>query len=121
MKARVGIEIEVVVNDVSGQVDLVVLTSTIDLRSKLIWIAHVPSHGGLINPATEIGRIDATRHGSPHVRGRQERASYQKSKMFLLYSYPAPTRISVVKPSDHPVIRAKSGNPDHFFVEAKIM
>ena len=59
---RTGAVIEVVPSDDSGALDVGALETMIDGRVRLIAIAHVPTNGGLVNPAAEVGRI-ARRHG----------------------------------------------------------
>ncbi|WP_437655715.1 aminotransferase class V-fold PLP-dependent enzyme [Sorangium sp. So ce1182] len=53
---RTGAEIVPVPSDESGAVSLPELDRLLDERVKLIAITHVPTNGGLINPAEAIGR-----------------------------------------------------------------
>lgn len=52
-----GVIIEAVPNDGEGQLDVEALRRAIDERVKLIAVTHVPTNGGLINPAAEIGKV----------------------------------------------------------------
>ncbi|MGE5134510.1 MAG: aminotransferase class V-fold PLP-dependent enzyme [Gemmatimonadota bacterium] len=54
---RAGAEIAVVPDDGSGQLDTTALASMIDSRTRLVGVTHVPTGGGLVNPAAEVGRI----------------------------------------------------------------
>jgi selenocysteine lyase/cysteine desulfurase len=65
-KRRDGIDIDVVPSDASGQVDVVELERRIDGRTRLIALTHVPTNGGLVNPAENVGRI-ARAHGVPFL------------------------------------------------------
>jgi selenocysteine lyase/cysteine desulfurase len=54
---RTGAEVVVVPNDEYGQLDAEALAAEVDERAKVIGVSHVPTAGGLVNPAAEIGRI----------------------------------------------------------------
>jgi cysteine desulfurase/selenocysteine lyase len=54
---KTGAVVEVIPSDESGQVSVEALAGMIDERVKLIAITHVPTNGGLVNPAAAIGRV----------------------------------------------------------------
>lgn len=54
---RTGAVVEAIPNDEYGQVSVEALRAMIDERVKLIAITHVPTNGGLVNPAAEIGAV----------------------------------------------------------------
>jgi cysteine desulfurase/selenocysteine lyase len=57
MARRTGVKVEVIPNDEYGQVSVKALRNMLDQHVKLIAISHVPTNGGLINPAAEIGKV----------------------------------------------------------------
>jgi len=59
---KTGATVEFIPNDAYGQISVEALEKAIDERVKLIAMTHVPTNGGLVNPAAEVGKI-ARRHG----------------------------------------------------------
>jgi cysteine desulfurase/selenocysteine lyase len=63
---RTGAAVEAVPNDRYGQLSIEALRRMIDERVRLIAITHVPTNGGLVNPAAEVGRV-AREAGIPYL------------------------------------------------------
>ncbi|MGZ3402509.1 MAG: aminotransferase class V-fold PLP-dependent enzyme [Phenylobacterium sp.] len=63
---RHGVVIDVIPNDEFGATDPEALRRMIDERVRLISITWVPTNGGLVNPAAEIGQI-AREAGVPYL------------------------------------------------------
>jgi selenocysteine lyase/cysteine desulfurase len=54
---KTGARVEVIPNDQHDQVSVAALSDTLDDRVKLIALTHVPTNGGLVNPAAAVGRV----------------------------------------------------------------
>ncbi len=52
-----GAEIVVIGDDEHGQIDVEELRAAVDERACLIALTHVPTSGGLVNPAAQVGRV----------------------------------------------------------------
>ena len=63
---RSGVETIIVPSDESGQISIAELERRIDDRVGLIAVSHMPTNGGLINPAAEIGSV-ARQAGVPFL------------------------------------------------------
>ncbi|MDJ0925075.1 MAG: aminotransferase class V-fold PLP-dependent enzyme [Acidimicrobiia bacterium] len=63
---RTGAHIEVVPDTPTGEIDVDALERMLDDRVRLISINHVPTNGGLVNPAAAVGRI-AQDAGIPYL------------------------------------------------------
>jgi cysteine desulfurase/selenocysteine lyase len=64
--ARTGAVVEAIPNDETGQLSVDALRRMMDDRVKLIAITHVPTNGGLVNPAAAVGRL-ARAAGIPYL------------------------------------------------------
>jgi selenocysteine lyase/cysteine desulfurase len=63
---RDDLKIEVVPSDESGALDLAALEAAMGADVGVVAITWVPTNGGLVNPAAEVGRI-AKAHGVPYL------------------------------------------------------
>lgn len=56
-KEQFGVKIDVIPSDETGQVDVSALANMMDDKVKLVAITHVPTNGGLVNPAEAVGDV----------------------------------------------------------------
>lgn len=61
-----GVTVDVIPSDDQGATSAEALRGILDDRVRLISLTHIPTNGGLINPAAAIGRV-ANEHGIPYL------------------------------------------------------
>lgn len=63
---RHGVSVEFIPSSEDGDMDITALENMLDNRVKLISISHIPTNGGLINPAKAVGDI-ARKYKIPYL------------------------------------------------------
>ena len=66
LEKRRGVCIDIARSDASGQIDLDSLAALLTPKTRVINLVHVPTQGGLVNPAQEVGRF-AREHGLIYI------------------------------------------------------
>ncbi len=61
--AKRGVTVDVVPNDEYGQISIEALGAMLDSRVKLVALTHMPTNGGLLQPAAAVGKL-ARENGS---------------------------------------------------------
>lgn len=56
-RARRGVRVEVIPPDATGQLDVGALRKRLDGRVRLIAMTHMPTNGGLVQPAEAVGEV----------------------------------------------------------------
>ncbi len=59
---RRGLFVDLVPSDEHGQIDVSAISGLVTEKTRLIAVTHVPTQGGLVNPAAEVGSV-AHAHG----------------------------------------------------------
>ncbi len=57
LEERYGVQTDYVPDDERGQIDVKALTNAIDDATRLVAVTHVPTYGGLVNPAAQVGAV----------------------------------------------------------------
>ncbi|MEL6536613.1 MAG: aminotransferase class V-fold PLP-dependent enzyme [Bacteroidota bacterium] len=66
VQKRHGVQIKVIPNDEQGQISLTALEEAFTQKVKLVALTHMPTNGGLVNPAEAVGAI-AQAHGALYL------------------------------------------------------
>ncbi len=57
LRERFGIELVLIEDDAHGQVSLEHLADELEMGAVMVSLTHIPTGGGLVNPAAEVGRL----------------------------------------------------------------